>query len=202
MEPPDKSAVTAVALSAPLASRWSPRAFSDRPVEPEKVLRLLEAVRWAPSSRNLQPWRLVLTRSDQPEAHARLVGCLTGRNQLWAGRAPLLMLMVTALESEPGRPNRMARHDVGIAFGLLAIEATAAGLAVHPMGGFDQQQARDSFGIPDDYAPVICIACGYRGSATDLPEELQSGELAPRKRRPLSELVFAERWGQPAPEVD
>ena len=50
--------------------------------------------------------------------------------------------MATALESQPGTPNRMAYHDAGIAFGMLALEAADAGVLVHPMGGFDRELAR------------------------------------------------------------
>jgi nitroreductase len=47
-----------------LAHRWSPRAFSDRPVESGKLLSLFEAARWAPSSANEQPWRFVIATKD------------------------------------------------------------------------------------------------------------------------------------------
>lgn len=40
-----------------IAERWSPRAFADRAVEPEKLRSLFEAARWAASSFNGQPWR-------------------------------------------------------------------------------------------------------------------------------------------------
>ena len=40
-----------------VAERWSPRAFADRPVEPEKIRQMLEAARWTMSSYNEQPWR-------------------------------------------------------------------------------------------------------------------------------------------------
>lgn len=52
-----KPAPTEVDIHELIAGRWSPRAFSEKPVERAQLHRLLEAARWAPSSNNLQPWR-------------------------------------------------------------------------------------------------------------------------------------------------
>ncbi|MGI9175564.1 MAG: nitroreductase family protein [Rhodothermales bacterium] len=75
-----------------LKHRWSPRAFSDRPVEEEKLRSLLEAARWAASSYNEQPWRFVLATKAGPAAYERLLGCLNENNQKWARTAPVLVL--------------------------------------------------------------------------------------------------------------
>src|SRR5436190_24164282 len=77
-----------------LKRRWSPRAFADRPVEPDKLRRLLEAARWAPSSYNEQPWAFIVATKDQPEQFERLLSCLVEFNQSWAKAAPVLMLTV------------------------------------------------------------------------------------------------------------
>ena len=53
-------------VSEIIARRWSARAFSTRPVEFSKLLSILEAARWAPSSRNEQPWRYIVFTSDNP----------------------------------------------------------------------------------------------------------------------------------------
>src|SRR3954451_10805439 len=81
-----------------IAKRWSPRAFADTPVEPEKLRSLFEAARWAASSGNEQPWRyIVATKSSQPE-YDRLLSVLVERTQLWAKSAPVLALSVAILE--------------------------------------------------------------------------------------------------------
>jgi nitroreductase len=54
-------------VSEIIARRWSARAFSTRPVEFSKLLSILEAARWAPSSRNEQPWRYIVFTSGNPE---------------------------------------------------------------------------------------------------------------------------------------
>src|SRR5262249_61528580 len=64
----DKTAKTEFPVHDLIRLRWSPRAFADRPVEPEKLRSLLEAARWAPSSYNEQPWAYLVARREQPEA--------------------------------------------------------------------------------------------------------------------------------------
>lgn len=185
-----------------LRRRWSPRAFADRPVEPEKLCSLLEAARWAPSSYNEQPWAYLLATREQPVEFARLLSVLVEGNVVWAQHAPVLMLSLARVNFERnGKPNRHAFHDVGLASGNLVIQATAMGLAVHQMAGFHVDKAREVFNIPEGWEPTAAIALGYRGEAESLPEPLRSRELAPRTRKPLEQFVFTGRWGQVAPLV-
>ena len=101
-----------------VAERWSPRAFADRPVEPEKIRRMLEAARWTMSSYNEQPWRYVVTsRHENPDEYDRLLRCLNKWNQGWAENAPVLMMsFYKETFSENGAPNRCAPHDIGAPF--------------------------------------------------------------------------------------
>src|SRR5580692_10777437 len=80
-----------------LRRRWSPRAFSERSVEPAILARLFEAARWAPSSFNEQPWAFLVATKEQPDEFARVLGCLVEFNQTWARSAPVLMLTVAHL---------------------------------------------------------------------------------------------------------
>ena len=72
--------------------RWSPRAFDATHAVPRKeLLRLFEAARWAPSSRNEQPWRfIVVPRDESSETWRTLVAALAPGNRAWAAAAPLL----------------------------------------------------------------------------------------------------------------
>ena len=174
--------------------RWSPRAFADRPVEPEKLCSLLEAARWAASSYNEQPWCFLLATRDEPEAFQKMVGCLVEGNATWASKAPVLMLSVAKLAfARNGKPNRHAEHDVGLAAGNLSLQATALDLFVHQMAGFHADKARAAFDIPEGYEPVAMIAVGYGRD--------EDGSLSPRVRKPLSEFVFSGAWGQASPIV-
>ncbi len=185
-----------------LGQRWSPRSFSDRLVEPEILRTLLEAARWAPSSFNEQPWSFMVATHDDPSAYARLLSCLAAGNAQWAARAPVLILSVAKLNfTQSGKPNRHAFHDVGLATENLVIQATALGLVAHQMAGFDVEQARRLFGIPQGYEPCTVIALGYLGVPESLPEQLRARQLAPRSRKPLSGFVFTGRWGETWPLV-
>ena len=180
-----------------LARRWSPRAFSDQAVEPEKLRSLLEAARWAPSSYNEQPWAYLLATREDPLEHARLLSVLVEGNVAWAQRAPVLMLSIAKLNFErSGKPNRHAFHDVGMASASLVFQATALGLVVHQMAGFSVEKARELYSIPEGWDPVAALALGYQGKLDSLPERLRERELAARTRKPLEQFIFTGRWGE------
>ena len=176
--------------------RWSPRAFAERTVEPEALASVLEAARWAPSSYNEQPWRFIVAGRDDPETYQRLLDVLVPANQDWARTAPVLMLSVAAMAFERnGKPNPHAFHDVGLASGLLALQATAQGLAVHFMAGFDANKARETFAIPDGFEPVAAIALGYHANAAMLSGDGLASELASRTRKPVDAFTDTRQWG-------
>jgi nitroreductase len=178
--------------------RWSPRAFSDQPVEAEKLRILFEAARWAPSSNNEQPWRFIVANKDYETDWNRLFACLVEGNRKWAYRAPVLILSVASLNFEDdSTPNRHAFHDTGMAVENLVLQATALGLAAHQMAGFDVEKARADLKIPSGNEPVAMIAVGYPGDLASLPDRLRERELQPRSRQPISEWTFSGQWGTP-----
>src|ERR1700677_2307719 len=104
--------------------RWSPVVYSPQTVEPEKLLSVLEAARWAPSSFNEQPWSFLIARKEDSEDFAKMLGCLMEANQGWAKAAPVLMISVAKRNfAYNGKPNRCAVHDVGLASENMALEA-------------------------------------------------------------------------------
>jgi nitroreductase len=180
--------------------RWSPRAFSDQPVEAEKLRILFEAARWAPSSNNEQPWRFIVANKDNETEWNRLLACLVEGNRTWAYRAPVLILSVASLNFEDdSTPNRHAFHDTGMAVENLVLQATALGLSAHQMAGFDVEKARVDLKIPSGYEPVAMIAVGYPGDPAQLSDRLRAREAQPRIRKPLTEFVYSATWAQPSP---
>ena len=192
----DKPADTLHPIHDLLARRWSPRAFSDRPVAPDVLRSLCEAARWAPSSANLQPWSFIVATRDNQQEFARMLECLVEGNQIWAKQAPVLMVSVAAKLDRDGDPNPHAWYDVGQAVALLSVQATALGLFVHQMAGILPEKIRELYQIPDSYEPVTGIALGYPGTPEQLPDKLRQRELAPRTRKPINEFVFAGAWGR------
>lgn len=182
-----------------IRQRWSPRAFADKPV-PQDVLRsIFEAARWAPSSNNEQPWAYIVETKDNKENFDKMLSALVEFNAQWARSAPVLALAVAKLTfAKNNAPNRNAFYDTGAASALLSVEATAQGLAVHQMAGFDPEKARQVFGIPPGWEPIAALAIGYPGDPASLPPPLKDRELAPRARKPIAEFVMAGQWGHTA----
>ena len=182
-----------------LERRYSPYAFSPRPVEPEKLRQLFEAARSAPSSYNEQPWRFVVARREDAEGFGRLLDTLVERNRQWARNAPVLVLSVAKVDfTHSGQPNRHAWYDVGQAAAYLTLQATELGLYVHQMAGFDPVKARQLLNIPEGYEPAAMMAVGYQDDSGPLAESRQlDGTRRPRK--PLDTLLFEGTWAKPWP---
>jgi nitroreductase len=178
--------------------RWSPRAFENRDVSKTELAKVFEAARWAPSSGNSQPWRfLVGTRHSA--AHKKIHEALVDFNKEWAGNAPVLILGTTlAVNPKTGKPNAYALFDLGAASSYLTLQAASQGLVTHQMAGFSHDAARKLLEIPEEYALGSVIALGYQGEPAALPNPtLIERELAPRERKPLSEVAFSA-WDVPA----
>lgn len=174
-------------VDARFVSRWSPRAYDERPVPREVVRSLVEAARWAPSSRNEQPWRFhVATRGPGRD---RLDAAVRPSNRAWSDRAPVLVF-VTARRTHvrDGSPNRHAWFDTGAATMQLVLQAQQHGLVARTMGGIEHDLAHDLLGLPDDEDVVCALALGHPGDPASLPEPLRQRER-PSPRRPLADVL-------------
>ena len=195
-----KTAATKAEVHELIRNRWSPRSFSDRQITTTDLETILEAARWAASSYNEQPWRFIVASKGNSADYQKLLSLLVPFNQAWAKTAPVLLLMVAKKTfSRNNEPNNYALHDAGAALANLALQATALGLHVHGMAGFDHERARLELSIPDDYQVAAFAALGYAGDPNILPEGLKEQEIASRTRKPLSDLVFTASWGTPLP---
>lgn len=189
-------AETSVPVHPLIAARWSPRALDpDGKVTDEQLRAVLEAARWAPSHGNTQPARFLVGRRGD-ETYARLFDLLSARNKGWAHPAAVLMLACAATSNEKGTVP-MPEYGVGLAAENLVLQAVAEGLVAHQMGGFNKEGAKLVFSLPLDVEPQTVIALGTLGSPDLLDEERRAKEVAPRRRKPLSEIAFTGEWGNP-----
>jgi len=173
--------------------RWSPRAMSGEPMDRADLDILFEAARWAPSSGNAQPWRILFAQRDTAHWSAFL-GLLTPSNQVWAHRAAVLLVFISRQISErSGRPAVTHAYDTGAAWENLALQGTMKGYVVHGMEGFDYERARTELAIPSEFQVQAMAAIGHPGRIEDLPEHLQKREL-PNDRRPLEQSVCEGRF--------
>jgi nitroreductase len=176
-------------VDALFLDRWSPRALSGDELTEAELMVLFEAARWAPSSYNNQPWRMLYARRGT-EHWPRFFGLLVPANQEWARNAAVLVVFVSKTTFERnGKPSRTHSFDAGAAWENLALQATLKGYVAHGMEGFDYERARSELGIPADYAVEAMAAIGLPGDAASLPEKARKME-APNDRRKLAETAF------------
>lgn len=176
--------------------RWSPRAFSEKPVEKEKLASLFEAARWAPSAFNEQPWRFIVGIKGS-KTYDQILQSLVEWNQMWAGKAPVLVVNIARKTfTHNNKPNATAQYDLGQAVAFMLIEAVNQGLISHEMSGFDAETAARSLEIPEDYQAVSVTAIGYYGDADLLPGDMLQSEKEERKRRSQDEMVFGGKFGE------
>lgn len=173
--------------------RWSPRAFSSKPVEKEKLMTLFEAARWAPSCYNEQPWLFLYAAKEEDLKIFRNI--LVEQNQVWANKAPVLAVVFARKHfTFNGKPNRWAEFDSGSAWMSLAIQANKLGLYTHGMAGFNENLAYELLNVsPDEYKAVAALAIGYMGNKSELPKELQERE-EPSPRKTITEITHEGKF--------
>lgn len=163
-----------------IKSRYSVRSYLNKPVEQEKLDRILDAARLAPSGSNRQPWKFVVVRDA--ETRKKLVPACS--NQEFVGEAPVVIAGVGLMPDRmmscgvPGDP-----VDVAIALEHVALAATAEGLGTCWIGSFHQDQIRALLGVPANAKVIEVMTLGY---PADHPR--------PKIRKPMKELVCHDQW--------
>ncbi|MEL7833331.1 nitroreductase family protein [Fodinibius sp. Rm-B-1B1-1] len=194
-EQPTKLADTEYPIHELLQKRWSPRVFSEKPIDDDILTQLFEAARWAPSSYNEQPWRFIVARKEDQEAYSKLASVMNEFNEGWAKGAPVLVLALTKTTFDlDGRENPHAAHDLGQAIAHLTFEATRHDLYVHQMAGISPERAKNIYDLPENITPKTMFAIGHKGNPESLDEKLQQQETSPRKRKKLDNIVFDGEW--------
>ena len=189
-----KLATTSYEVHPFIQSRWSPRVFSEKPLEEDDLHQLLEALRWSASSRNEQPWRLIYAFRGS-KAYEMIFSCLSKFNQKWAGNAPLLMLAAYKEKFTSGKENFHALHDLGLALGNFTLQAQSMKIALHHMAGVNWEMAHEKFKVPKGYHVATAIALGYYGGDVNkLPEDLLESESAERTRLPQEAFAAEGKW--------
>lgn len=176
-----------------ITNRWSPRAFDDQAVDYDKIHLLFEAAKWAPSSRNAQPWRFIFATKKMPDYKA-FIDLMTEANQVWASTAPLLVMpLAQVISTYKNRPNRLAFYETGMAVGNLLAQATAMGLVVHQLSGYDEERAKEVLVIPTRYEPMSILAIGYKGKNARLSSDDAAWEKRERNRMEISKFLVQGR---------
>lgn|SRR5690348_17217369 len=167
--------------------RWSPRAMSGEAIPDSELFVLFEAARWAPSSGNAQPWRMLYARRDTPHWPV-FFDLLSDRNKAWCRNAAALVLFISKAIRDNGNPAVTHSFDTGAAWENFALQGFLRGVVVHGMQGFDYARAKTTLRIPDAFRVEAMVAVGRPGRIDDLPEEQRARET-PSTRRPLSQTI-------------
>ncbi|MCP9206353.1 malonic semialdehyde reductase [Streptomyces cucumeris] len=154
--------------------------FTGEPVTEEQIRAVYELVKYAPTSMNQQPLRMVLVRS--PHARERLVAHMTGRNQEKTAKAPLVAVLAADLDfheelprlvpfmenpqavfAEEGPREASARFNTALQVGYFILGIRAAGLAAGPMAGFDHAAVSKEFFGDGRHQAVCVVNIGHPG---------------------------------------
>ena len=197
----EKPAKTLHNINSLIAQRWSPRAFDlTKQISREIILTICEAAQWSPSSAGEEPWRFIIyDYYHNKESWETVQNLMDPYNKIWTVNAPVMISVCAALNwrKDPSKPNNHAEYDTGSSTMAIYLQALEYGIYCHPMAGFDSNQLKSSFNIPDDVKPISIIAMGYPGELNVLDEFNQKREVAERKRRPLESMFFDSAWGNP-----
>lgn len=178
-----------------ILNRVSHYSFDGSALTEQQIGSLFEAARWAPSSYNNQPWRIIYGVKGTKQWE-RLLNLMVDFNQQWARHAPLLMLVVSkkTMTLKGGEnPNPTHSFDTGAAIENLALQATAMGLSAHAMAGFDLERAAKEYGITEPYVVEVMVAVGKPGNNPQLPEFLQKRAEQISDRLPINSFASDDR---------
>lgn len=154
-------------------------AYTDTPVTEEELHGIWELARWAPTSANTQPLRVLFVQS--PEARARLVERMADGNRARTAAAPAVAVLArdlrfhdqiptvmpampqlhAAMEADEGRRTAMGSYSSAMQAGYFVLAVRAAGLAAGPMGGFDAAGVDADFFAGGDWHAELVVTIGH-----------------------------------------
>jgi nitroreductase len=165
-------------------TRHSVRAFTEEPVPEELLHQVLKAAAASASGGNVQPWGFVLVRDSQRlQALQALAPGIIGEP---TAVVAICLDMQRAEQLGGAMGPKLAWMDIGLATQNVLLAAHDLGLGACPIGSFHRQAVALFLDLPSHVRPVLLIALGYPQAEPPSPG-----------RRPLAEVCFAERWGEP-----
>lgn len=166
-----------------IKKRRSIRNYLDRKVEDEKLSLILEAARQAPSASNRQEWRFVVVR----EKETKLKLFKAAKNQEFIKEAAVVIACCADTDQHIMTCGQACYPiDVAIAIDHMTLAAVELGLGTCWVGAFYEEEVKKILDIPENIRVVELLALGYPAKPADHP----------KKRLPLKEIVFFEKWGK------
>ncbi len=168
--------------------------LSPRDVEHEKITKILDAARLAPSARNMQPWRFIVVKGKG--AVEALVSKAFSEANLVVREAPVIIIAcATPSDDVIVGGKEYYLFDVALAVENMLLAATDLGLVTHLMTAVNEGELKRVLGIPQEVRFVVATPLAYpaEGSCEEAARERLSG----RTRKKLQEFVYANAWGKP-----
>jgi len=167
-------------VSQAIKSRRSIRLYQEKEIEKEKLDKVLEAARIAPSANNRQEWKFIVVKNrDMKE---RVANAASG--QTFIGQAPIV-IVACATESQSimtcGQPRYTV--DVSIAMSFMILQAQEVGLGTCWIGAFNEPSVKEILGIPDDIRVVAITPLGY-----------PSQDIAARPRKEIEQIICFDKY--------
>ena len=163
-----------------IRNRYSVRAYKPDAVEEEKLDRVLEAARLAPTAANRQPFQLIVIHTEGREDDLQRI-----YRRKWFVQAPVVVCICAMPDEGWVRMDGKGYTDVDAAIAMdhLILAATDLGLGTCWIAAFDPAAAREVLGLPEGVEPIAFTPLGY---AADQPRS--------KERKARSDLVRDERW--------
>ena len=160
------------------------RSFADRPIEPDQLVRILNAGRRAASSKNLQRWHFIVCRDRQHLEELSAVGP-------WAGHLASAAAAIALVTPDPTAADAplSVMFDLGMAAANMMLVAWELGIGSVPATVYEHDLARQLLGYPDDHHCEYLISFGYPADPGELARPNKAGG-----RVALADIVHDERW--------
>jgi len=164
--------------------RQSDRGYLDREVEQEKLDRILEAGRLAPSACNSQPWKFIVV--TEPGVKKEVARAATAKEigfNKFIDQAPVLLVIVRE------KPNLVPRIggsfknkdysviDIGIAAENICLQAVAEELGSCILGWFNEKKVKQILNIPENKRAELIISLGYPSKPHREKKRKESSEV-------------------------
>lgn len=160
-------------------NRHSVRQYTGEPIPHEKLERILEAGRLAPSARNSQPWRFYCAESRSAVDDTVKAILMSGRNAFTEKCGAIIAITEEPIPSEPAMRRRFAEYDIGMAVMQICLAAEALGVGSCILGLYSEEGVKCALSIPEDRQVALLVALG-------VPDEISVRE---KTRKPASETV-------------
>jgi len=170
--------------------RQSDRSYSDKPVEKEKIERILQVARLAPSACNAQPWKFIVV--TDPEKRMQVADAMASKllsMNHFTKQAPIQLVLVeenanfTSTVGSWATNKHYPHIDLGIVASHVCLAATEEGLGSCIIGWCDEKKVQKALDIPKNKRVMLVILLGY---SNQLPRE--------KKRKQMNEIVSWEKY--------